>query len=68
MWESSLCLIIMVAWAKQASVSKQELLDLGPDFDGTLYIDGDWVKIGWENKLETRLGKEITSKEWKKMR
>jgi hypothetical protein len=53
---------------KQASVSKQELLDLGSDFDGTLYIDGDWVKIGWKNKLETRIGRGITSKEWKKMR
>jgi hypothetical protein len=49
-------------------VSKQELLDQSPDFDGTLYIDGDWVKKGWKNKFETLIGREITLKEWKKMR
>jgi hypothetical protein len=53
---------------KQAAVSKQELLDLSPDFDGTLYIDGDWVKKGWKKKFETLIGREITLKEWKKMR
>jgi hypothetical protein len=53
---------------KQAAVSKQELLDQSPDFDGTLYIDGDWVKKGWKKKFETLIGREITIKEWKKMR
>ena len=53
---------------KQAAVSKQELLDQSPDFDGTLYIDGDWVKKGWKKKFETLIGREITLKEWKKMR
>ncbi len=53
---------------KQSAVSKQELLEQSPDFDGTLYIDGDWVKKGWKKKFETLIGKEITLKEWKKMR
>jgi hypothetical protein len=53
---------------KQATVSKQELLDQCPDFDGTLYIDGDWVKKGWKKKFETLVGRELTIKEWKKMR
>ena len=53
---------------KQAAVSKQELLNQSPDFDGTLYIDGDWVKKGWKKKFETLIGREITLKEWKKMR
>ena len=53
---------------KQAVVSKQELLDHNPNFDGTLYIDGDWVKKGWKKKFETLIGREITLKEWKKMR
>jgi len=53
---------------KQAAVSKQELLDQSPDFDGTLYIDGDWVKKGWKKEFETLIGREITLKEWKKMR
>jgi hypothetical protein len=53
---------------KQAAVSKQELLYQSPDFDGTLYIDGDWVKKGWKNKFENLIGREVTLKEWKKMR
>jgi len=53
---------------KQSAASKQELLDLKPNFDGTLYIDGDWVKKGWKKKFETLIGREITLKEWKKMR
>ena len=53
---------------KQAAISKQELLDQNPGFDGTLYIDGDWIKKGWKKKFETLIGREITLKEWKKMR
>ena len=53
---------------KQSVFSKQELLDQNPDFDGTLYIDGDWIKKGWKKKFETLIGREITLKEWKKMR
>ena len=53
---------------KQAAISKQELLDFNPDFDGTLYADGDWIKKGWKKKFETLIGREITLKEWKKMR
>ncbi len=29
---------------------------------------GDWVKKGWEKRFETLIGREITLKEWKKMR
>src|SRR5664280_2304766 len=53
---------------KQATISKQELLDQNTDFDGTLYVDGDWIKKGWKKKFETLIGREITVKEWKKMR
>jgi hypothetical protein len=53
---------------KQAAISKQELLDQNPGFNGTLYVDGDWVKKGWKKKFETLIGREITLKEWKKMR
>ena len=53
---------------KQAELSKQELLDQKVDFDGTLYVDGDWIKKGWKKKFETLMGREITVKEWKKMR
>jgi hypothetical protein len=53
---------------KQAEFSKQELLDQNTDFDGTLYADGDWIKKGWKKKFETLIGREVTVKEWKKMR
>ena len=53
---------------KQATISKQELLDQNPDFNGTLYVDGDWIKKGCKKKFETLIGREITVKEWKKMR
>ena len=32
--------------------SKQELLDQNTDFDGTLYIDGDWIKKDGNISLE----------------
>ena len=48
---------------KQAAISKQELLDQNTDFDGTLYVDGDWIKKGWKKKFETLIGRDITVKE-----
>jgi hypothetical protein len=53
---------------KQAALSRQELLDQNTDFDKTLYVDGDWIKKGWKTKFETLIGRELTIKEWKKMR
>jgi hypothetical protein len=53
---------------KQAELSKQELLDQKVGFDETLYVDGDWIKKGWKKKFETLIGRELTIKEWKKMR
>jgi len=53
---------------KQAELSKQELLDQKFDFDGTLYVDGDWTKAGWKKRLEELIGKQLTKKEWKKLR
>jgi hypothetical protein len=53
---------------KQAVISREELLNQNPDFDKTLYVDGDWIKKGWKKKFETMIGRELTIKEWKKMR
>ncbi|MDR7665812.1 transposase [Methanosarcina sp. Z-7115] len=53
---------------KQAAISRQELSDQNTDFDETLYVDGDWIKKGWKKKFETLIGRELTIKEWKKMR
>ena len=53
---------------KQAEISKQELLSQEIGFDGTLYIDGKWVKKCGKKKLEALLGRELSKKEWNKMR
>jgi len=47
---------------KQAELSKQELLDQKFDFDGTLYVDGDWTKVGWKKRLEDLIGKKLSKK------
>ena len=53
---------------KQAEILKQELLSQKIGFDGTLYIDGKWVKKCGKKKLEALFGRELSQKEWNKMR
>jgi len=53
---------------KQADLSKQELLSQKIGFDGTLYIDGKWVKKCGKKKLEVLFGRELSKKEWNKIR
>jgi hypothetical protein len=53
---------------KQGKISAQELLNQEINFNGTLYIDGYWVKSGWKTYIESQLGRELTKKEWKKLR
>jgi hypothetical protein len=49
-------------------ISAQQLLEQHIDFNGTLYIDGYWVKSGWRKFLESQLGRKLTNREWKKLR
>ena len=53
---------------KQGRISAHELLDQEINFDGSLYIDGYWVRSGWRNYIESQLGKTLTDREWKKLR
>lgn len=53
---------------KLGKISAQQLLDQHIDFNGTLYIDGYWVKAGWRKYLESQLGRKLTNREWKKLR
>ncbi len=53
---------------KQGKISAHQLLEQHIDFDGTLYIDGYWVKNGWRKFLESQLGRKFTNREWKKLR
>ena len=48
--------------------SYQEILEQDVNFDGTLYIDGYWVKEGWRGFIEMKLGRKLTEREWKKIR
>lgn len=53
---------------KQGKISAQELSNQEITFSGTLYIDGYWVKSGWQTYIESQLRKKLTPKEWKKVR
>jgi len=58
-------------WAyeqKQGKISAHELLDQEINFNGTLHIDGYWVKSGWRKYIEGQLGRTLTNREWKKLR
>jgi len=37
-------------------------------FDGTIHIDGYYVKCGWRKYLEDRIGRDLTRREWRHMR
>jgi hypothetical protein len=37
-------------------------------FDGTLHIDGYYIKTGWKKFLEKQLGKELDRKKWRYLR
>lgn len=49
-------------------ISAQELAAQEINFDGTLYIDGYFVKVGWRKFIESQIGRAFTDTEWKKMR
>ena len=52
-------------WAyeqKKGKISAQELVDQEINFDGTLHIDGYWVKSGWRKYIEGQLGRTLTNR------
>lgn len=53
---------------KQGKLSMDELRNTDVPFTGTLHCDGYWIKTGWRKFIEQRLGRELTNKEWKKLR
>jgi len=55
--------IIFRLWVDPLNLKKIQI-----DFDGTLYVDGDWSKAGWKKRLEELIGKKLSKKEWKKLR
>ena len=52
----------------RGKVSLVELHGVDVVFTGTLYCDGYWVRCGWRKFIEMQLGRELTNKEWKKLR
>lgn len=49
----------------RGKISAQELQKQEINFNGTLYIDGHWVKTGWRKYIEAQLGRKLTDREWK---
>lgn len=49
----------------QGRISCEELSNQKIDFNGTLYIDGYWVKAGWKKYIEAQIGRKFTIKQWK---
>jgi len=52
----------------RGKISAQELQEQEINFNGTLYIDGYWVKTGWRKFVEAQLGRKFTNSEWKRFR
>lgn len=52
----------------KGTFSIEELRNTDIDFDGTIHCDGYWIKEGWRKFIEMQLGRELTNKEWKKLR
>ena len=53
---------------KEGKLAYVEMTDQDVTFNGTLHIDGYWVKAGWRKFVEAKLGRELTKKEWKLLR
>lgn len=53
---------------KQGEISLEKLRNTKVPFDGTLYIDGYWVKDGWRKFVEKELGRKLTDRQWKRER
>lgn len=53
---------------KGGKIAAQELAKQEINFDGTLYIDGYFVKVGWRKFIEAQIRRKFTDTEWKMMR
>jgi hypothetical protein len=52
----------------QGKIALKQLVDSDINFNGKLYVDGYWVKAGWRSFIEDQMGRELSKKEWKKIR
>ena len=53
---------------ERGKTSLEDLQNTEIQFNGTIHCDGYWVKDGWRKFVEKRLGRELTHREWKKLR
>ncbi|KXA91895.1 hypothetical protein AKJ65_08285 [candidate division MSBL1 archaeon SCGC-AAA259E19] len=51
---------------KLGGISLEELRETDVSFNGTLHVDGYWVKCGWREFIEEARGGEFSDEEWKK--
>ena len=52
----------------KGEIALEELRDEKIEFNGTLHIDGYYIKVGWKKFLEEQMGRELNKREWKRIR
>lgn len=50
---------------ERGKTSLKKLRETDVSFDGSLHIDGFWVRCGWRKFIEENMGKEFTDRQWK---
>lgn len=53
---------------EMGKIALERVRDTDVPFTGTLHCDGYWIKTGWKKFIERKLGRELTNKEWKRLR
>ena len=52
----------------KGKIALEELRTEEIDFNGTIYIDGYYIKFGWKKLFEAKLGKKLSRREWRQIR
>ena len=52
----------------RGKIALEELRTEEISFNGTIYIDGYYIKFGWRTYLEAKLGRKLSRREWRHLR
>jgi hypothetical protein len=52
----------------KGKVALEKLRTEEVNFNGTLHLDGYYIKCGWRKYLEEKLGRELRRREWRRLR
>lgn len=53
---------------EMGNIALEKVRSTDVPFTGTVHCDGYWIKTGWRKFIEMKLGRELTNKEWSKLR